>query len=38
VLVGYLAFAHFPDAMTWLGAAVIVSAGLYMGWSQTRRQ
>ncbi|MGE0224101.1 MAG: DMT family transporter [Acetobacteraceae bacterium] len=38
VLVGYLAFAHFPDAMTWLGASVIVGAGLYMGWAQTRRR
>ena len=38
VVVGYFMFGHFPDAMTWLGAGVIVSAGLYLGWSQTRRQ
>lgn len=34
--VGYLFFGDLPDAMTWLGAAIIVSAGLYIGWSQTR--
>ena len=37
VIVGYLLFGHFPDAATWAGSAVIVSAGLYLGWSQTRR-
>lgn len=38
VIVGYLLFGHFPDAATWLGASVIVGAGLYLGWRQTRRQ
>lgn len=37
VIVGYLWFGNFPDAFTWLGSAVIVGAGLYVGWSQTRR-
>lgn len=37
VVVGYLLFDHLPDAATWTGAAVIVAAGLYLGWSQTRR-
>jgi len=36
VLVGYLFFAALPDAATWLGAAIIVVSGLYIGWSQTR--
>ncbi len=35
--VGYAVFGHFPDAMTWLGAAVIMGAGLYLGWTQARR-
>src|SRR5215469_8405807 len=28
-LIGYFAFATIPDAMTWLGAAIIVASGLY---------
>jgi len=36
VAVGYLFFGNLPDAMTWVGAAVIVASGLYIGWSQTR--
>lgn len=36
--VGYLMFDQLPDAPTFLGAGVIVSAGLYMGWSRTRRR
>jgi drug/metabolite transporter (DMT)-like permease len=37
VLIGWLFFADLPDAMTWLGAAIIVGAGLFLGWSQTRK-
>ena len=37
VAVGYLWFGDFPDAYTWLGSFVIVCAGLYVGWSQTRK-
>jgi len=37
VAVGYFAFDDLPDALTWLGAGVIMSAGLFIGWSQTRR-
>jgi len=37
VAVGYLLFDHFPDLPTWIGAAIIVGAGLFMGWLQTRR-
>lgn len=37
VLVGYLIFGDFPDALTWAGAGVVVASGLYMGWTQTRR-
>ncbi|MSO90552.1 MAG: DMT family transporter [Acetobacteraceae bacterium] len=35
--VGYVWFGDFPDAFTWLGSLVIVCAGLYVGWSQTRK-
>lgn len=37
VTVGYLVFAEVPDAVMWLGAAVIIGSGLFIGWSQTRR-
>ncbi len=29
-IIGYLFFGDFPDALTWLGAAVIVLSGLYV--------
>ncbi len=37
VLVGYLLFGDLPDALTWLGAAIVITSGLYIGWTQTRR-
>ena len=37
VAVGYLFFGDFPDIMGWVGAAIIVAGGLYIGWSQTQR-
>jgi drug/metabolite transporter (DMT)-like permease len=37
VTVGYFFFGDFPDLLTWVGAAIIVGSGLYIGWSQTRR-
>ena len=36
VAVGWLVFGDLPDALTWVGAAVIVVSGLFIGWSQTR--
>jgi drug/metabolite transporter (DMT)-like permease len=36
VAVGYLFFGNFPDVLGWVGAAIIVAAGLYIGWSQRR--
>ena len=36
VAVGYLFFGNFPDVMGWIGAAIIVGAGLYIGWSQRK--
>ncbi len=32
VVIGYLMFAEIPDFYTWLGSAVIVAAGLLVGW------
>lgn len=37
VVVGYLFFGDFPDFLGWIGAAIIVGGGLYIGWSQTRK-
>jgi drug/metabolite transporter (DMT)-like permease len=36
VFVGYVFFGDFPDLLTWVGAAIIVGSGIYIGWSQTR--
>jgi drug/metabolite transporter (DMT)-like permease len=36
VVVGYLFFGDFPDFLGWVGAAIIVGAGLYIGWSQRK--
>jgi len=38
VLVGYVLFGDLPDALTWLGAAIVIGSGLYVGWTQTRRR
>jgi drug/metabolite transporter (DMT)-like permease len=32
VIVGYLMFGEIPDIYTWIGSAVIVVAGLMVGW------
>ena len=36
VIVGYLFFGDFPDFLGWIGAALIVAAGLYIGFSQRK--
>ncbi|MBD0273425.1 MAG: DMT family transporter [Acetobacteraceae bacterium] len=36
VAVGWAVFNDLPDALTWIGAAVVVLSGLFIGWSQTR--
>lgn len=38
VAVGWFLFQDWPDAGVWLGAAVIMAAGLWIGWSQTRKR
>lgn len=36
VAVGYLFFGNFPDFLGWIGAAIIVGAGVSIGWSQRK--
>jgi drug/metabolite transporter (DMT)-like permease len=38
VTVGWLFFGDLPDVFVWVGAAIIVGAGLVIGWGETRRQ
>jgi drug/metabolite transporter (DMT)-like permease len=38
VVVGWFIFGDWPDAGVWIGAAVIMAAGLWIGWSQTRKR
>lgn len=38
VIVGFLMFAEVPDVFTWLGAAVIIASGLFIGWLESRRR
>ena len=38
VVVGYLMFAEIPDFYTWVGSAVIIAAGLLVGWQGRRRK
>ncbi len=36
VIVGYFMFAEVPDFYTWLGTAVVIGAGLMVGWQGRR--
>lgn len=38
VIVGYLVFAEVPDFYTWIGSAVIVVAGLLVGWQGRKKK
>lgn len=38
VIVGYLVSGLLPDAFTWLGASIIIGAGLFLGWHETREK
>jgi drug/metabolite transporter (DMT)-like permease len=37
VAIGYLMFAEIPDFYTWIGSAVIIAAGLLVGWQSRRK-
>ncbi len=34
---GYLIFANFPDALTWVGAVIIIASGLYIAMRERKR-
>jgi drug/metabolite transporter (DMT)-like permease len=36
VVVGYFISGYLPDMFTWIGAGIIVCAGLHIAWSETR--
>jgi len=36
-IMGYVVFHDFPDMWTWIGAAVIISSGLYIGYRERVR-
>ncbi len=38
VSVGYLLFGDLPDRYTWLGAALIIVSGLFIGWREHRER
>ena len=38
VLIGYLAWGDFPDERTWIGATIIIAAGLYVIHRETLHQ
>ena len=37
-IIGYYAFGNFPDAWTWLGAAIIISCGAYIAYREGVRR
>ena len=34
---GFLIFANFPDALTWVGALIIIASGLYIAMRERKR-
>ena len=36
VVVGYFISGYLPDAFTWIGAGIIICAGSFLAWSETR--
>ncbi len=38
VLVGFLLFGDLPTVYTWIGAAIIIASGLFVGWTESRRR
>src|SRR5436305_1439238 len=37
-ILGYAIFGNFPDAWTWLGAAIIIASGVYIAFRERRRR
>jgi drug/metabolite transporter (DMT)-like permease len=38
VIFGYVVSGHLPEVSTWIGAAIIISAGIYIAWCETRER
>ena len=38
VCFGYFLFDNVPTVHTWIGAAIIIGSGLYIGWNESRRR
>jgi drug/metabolite transporter (DMT)-like permease len=38
VIVGYVISGYLPDSFTWIGAGIIVCAGSYIAWNETREK
>ena len=38
VVWGYLVWSDLPDAISWLGIAMIISAGLFVAWREMQRE
>jgi drug/metabolite transporter (DMT)-like permease len=38
VIVGYLISGYLPDIFTWIGAGIIVCAGVYIAWCEARER
>jgi drug/metabolite transporter (DMT)-like permease len=36
-ILGYLVFGNFPDGWTWVGIAIIVASGVYVGYRERLR-
>jgi drug/metabolite transporter (DMT)-like permease len=36
VVVGYMISGYLPDAFTWIGASIIICAGSYIAWTESR--
>ena len=37
-VLGYLIFGNFPDALTWVGALIIIASGLYIAMRERKRR
>jgi len=37
-ILGYLVFDEFPDALKWLGIAIIIGSGLYVIWRESAKE
>ena len=38
IVLGFIVFHELPDVWTWVGAAVIIASGLYIGYRESIRR